>query len=505
MIPLLGPHIAHLMEEISGQSNTMWKSPHSEVILNLTTGEGSVGFGIDFKTALRDVSVAGEDADQVNPNPESIESALSDQQNEDLAFIVIRQEKVAAQSTENLPSEFRPNKDDVDQQSMNIRPGAGAVLDVHLQSNGTFVGTSSMPGRQEPQGPDSSLGLGLNNNQADPKTSVLNSSLTAEPLQLNTPPQKEMKPRSVLSPGKESTNHEMRQLSQKEAVDAAVRPVESSLFSKLTQMTAPRKELISIPTLPMENNEKFQKNGESLLARQSSPEDPKMVVGRMPDTLNDNGFVRQRLLLMPPTEQGQAFKPLTAQETTGPITIPIDNATNTPMSEKMSWVHNGSGGMSVNDGWEPGNSGPQVSRVMSELSTVIDRAIWRQVNGRSQARIQLKPAILGQLNLNIITDQLKVSVEIRAENFLARDYLEMNMHLLKSELQDSGLEVDRIEVLIDQDMNNPHGQSRRTVNKQALRMTNQNGENTSAEEQNDENDNHPRLPKDAENRIDCFA
>jgi hypothetical protein len=141
---------------------------------------------------------------------------------------------------------------------------------------------------------------------------------------------------------------------------------------------------------------------------------------------------------------------------------------------------------------------------MDKLSDAIEKAVWRQANGQQQIRIQLKPAFLGQLHLNVSMEQLKVSVEIRAETILARDVLEMNLTQLKTELQHSGLDVDKIDVLVDPDPNNPPGQHRDPVHRQALRRG---GDLKAPEPADEENMPEPEsiaLTRREEGRINCF-
>jgi len=97
---------------------------------------------------------------------------------------------------------------------------------------------------------------------------------------------------------------------------------------------------------------------------------------------------------------------------------------------------------------------------MRTLSNRIEKVYWHQKNGRAQARIQIKPAFLGHLHLNVLTEQTRVSVEIRVESHLAREFIEMNLLVLKTDLQNSGLEIDKIDVIVDQDMDNPREEHR---------------------------------------------
>lgn len=173
--------------------------------------------------------------------------------------------------------------------------------------------------------------------------------------------------------------------------------------------------------------------------------------------------------------------------------------------EKMTWSLTGPPGTAVS---EKSNNQetvrlPLEPREIRTLTDIIEKVVWRQENGQSQARIQLKPAFLGHLHLNVIMDQLKVSVEIRAETLLARDFLETNLHLLKADLQESGLEIDKIDVLVDPDLNNQQEQGRTSAQKQMQRM------NGSLKEENTLTDTEEARQVISsgreENQIDCFV
>ncbi len=193
-------------------------------------------------------------------------------------------------------------------------------------------------------------------------------------------------------------------------------------------------------------------------------------------------------------------------EGTAPGTFQTSDPEKFLQIEKMTWSLTGPPGTAVS---EKSNNQetvrlPLEPREIRTLTDIIEKAVWRQENGQSQARIQLKPAFLGHLNLNVIMDQLKVTVEIRAETLLARDFLETNLHVLKADLQESGLEIDKIDVLVDPDLNNQQEQ-RTSAQKQMQRM------NGSLKEENTLTDTDPEEARQMissgreENQIDCFV
>ncbi len=175
--------------------------------------------------------------------------------------------------------------------------------------------------------------------------------------------------------------------------------------------------------------------------------------------------------------------------------------------DKMTWPLTGPPGTAVSDKGDILATVrlPLETREIRTLTDIIEKAVWRQENGQSQARIQLKPAFLGHLHLNVIMDQLKVTVEIRAETLLARDFLETNLHMLKADLQESGLEIDKIDVLVDPDQNRQQEQGRTSAHKQMQRMNGQ------LKEENTLADADPKEARQVisagreENQIDYFV
>jgi len=175
--------------------------------------------------------------------------------------------------------------------------------------------------------------------------------------------------------------------------------------------------------------------------------------------------------------------------------------------DKMTWAPAGPPEMVVSEKGDVMETSrlPMPSREIRSLADMIEKTVWRQENGQSQARIQLKPAFMGHLHLNVTTDQLKVTVEIRAETLMARDFLETHLNVLKTELQESGLEVDKIDVLVDPDLNNKQEQGRTAAHKQMHRGNgHSNGMKTQTNEETAESKTMI-LSDSQENRVNCFV
>jgi hypothetical protein len=79
---------------------------------------------------------------------------------------------------------------------------------------------------------------------------------------------------------------------------------------------------------------------------------------------------------------------------------------------------------------------------------IVQRAALLARDGRTEMRIDLKPEALGQVRLQIMTEHQQVSVRIFAEHANVREIIESHMTQLKSDLQQQGLQVDRLEVAV---------------------------------------------------------
>ena len=82
---------------------------------------------------------------------------------------------------------------------------------------------------------------------------------------------------------------------------------------------------------------------------------------------------------------------------------------------------------------------------------IVQRATLQVRGGREEIRIELKPEFLGPVRMQIATASQAVSVRILAEVPLVRDWIEAGLAQLKSELEQQGLRVERLEVAVAAD------------------------------------------------------
>ena len=93
---------------------------------------------------------------------------------------------------------------------------------------------------------------------------------------------------------------------------------------------------------------------------------------------------------------------------------------------------------------------------------IVQRAAVHVKSDQGEIRIDLKPEFLGHVRLQIVTENQQVTVRILTELPMVRDMIESNIHQLKSDLQQQGLQVERVEVAVSDDPRQHQGRQART-------------------------------------------
>ncbi len=93
------------------------------------------------------------------------------------------------------------------------------------------------------------------------------------------------------------------------------------------------------------------------------------------------------------------------------------------------------------------------------MEQIIRRAVIQVRDGQHEARIDLKPDFLGHVRMQVITANQQVTVKILTEFGFVKDMIENSIQQLKAELQQQGLEVDKVDVSVSRDsQGNKHPQ-----------------------------------------------
>lgn len=99
---------------------------------------------------------------------------------------------------------------------------------------------------------------------------------------------------------------------------------------------------------------------------------------------------------------------------------------------------------------------------------IVQRMTLRNDSGNTSMQIKLKPEFLGNLHMEVVAENHQVTVRMTAENQMVKGILEQNLHVLKNELQQHGLQIQKFDVFVSQDNDAwRHGQQQQTAFRQA--------------------------------------
>ena len=82
----------------------------------------------------------------------------------------------------------------------------------------------------------------------------------------------------------------------------------------------------------------------------------------------------------------------------------------------------------------------------STFDQLVSKATYLVKKGRSEAKIELKPAILGNVRMQIATERQQVTLKIVTELAVTKEMIESNLSQLKTDLQVHGLDVEKIDI-----------------------------------------------------------
>jgi flagellar hook-length control protein FliK/flagellar hook-basal body complex protein FliE len=85
------------------------------------------------------------------------------------------------------------------------------------------------------------------------------------------------------------------------------------------------------------------------------------------------------------------------------------------------------------------------------LDQIVHKAAIHLKNGQHEARIELKPEYLGHIRMQVTSENHHVTVKILAEHGFVKDMIENHAHQLKADLQQQGLNIDKLEVTVSRD------------------------------------------------------
>lgn len=123
-------------------------------------------------------------------------------------------------------------------------------------------------------------------------------------------------------------------------------------------------------------------------------------------------------------------------------------------SHDSGWLN--SSGQDLQKAAEPAavqkeNPADQAGLRNQTIDQIVRKAAIHLRNGQQEAQIDLKPDFLGHIRMQVISANHQVTVRILAEHGFVKDMIESNIHQLKADLNQQGLEVDKLEVTVSRD------------------------------------------------------
>ena len=140
------------------------------------------------------------------------------------------------------------------------------------------------------------------------------------------------------------------------------------------------------------------------------------------------------------------------------------------------------------------------------MEQIVRRAVFQIKDGQQEARIDLKPDFLGHVRMQVITENQQVTVKILTEFGFVKDMIENNIQQLKADLQQQGLEVDKLDVSVSRDSNGKNQQQENMKHAENQSSENNSGDdgNKTGEGQRDPAERSARKA-DGSSTIDFFA
>ena len=140
----------------------------------------------------------------------------------------------------------------------------------------------------------------------------------------------------------------------------------------------------------------------------------------------------------------------------------------------------------------------------STMEQIVRRAVIQVRDGQHEARIDLKPEFLGHVRMQVITENQQVTVKILTEFGFVKEMIENNIQQLKADLQQQGLEVDKLDVSVSRDANG-NKQQESTEHAKNLQHEDKSSDGGDTQEKQREHPERSDLSAEGLSTVDYFA
>ena len=138
------------------------------------------------------------------------------------------------------------------------------------------------------------------------------------------------------------------------------------------------------------------------------------------------------------------------------------------------------------------------------MEQIVRRAVIQVRDGQHEARIDLKPEFLGHVRMQVITENQQVTVKILTEFGFVKEMIENNIQQLKADLQQQGLEVDKLDVSVSRDANG-NKQQESTEHAKNLQHEDKSSDGGDTQEKQREHPERSDLSAEGLSTVDYFA
>jgi hypothetical protein len=118
---------------------------------------------------------------------------------------------------------------------------------------------------------------------------------------------------------------------------------------------------------------------------------------------------------------------------------------------------------------ESTSNGSGTSRTMETdlIRQIVQRMTLHTAGGRASMQIRLKPEFLGSLRMQIVTEDRMIMIRIATQSSQVKEMIERHVEMLKTELQQHGLQVQKVDVSVASDKEAWGGEQQQTAFRQA--------------------------------------
>jgi flagellar hook-length control protein FliK len=139
------------------------------------------------------------------------------------------------------------------------------------------------------------------------------------------------------------------------------------------------------------------------------------------------------------------------------------------------------------------------------LEQIVRRAVVQARDGQHEARIDLKPDFMGHVRMQVITENQQVTVKILTEFGFVKDMIQNNIQQLKADLQQQGLDVDKLDVSVSRDSNSNKPQQENAAHARSFSHGDKSSDRGNSGEEQPEHKQRSMARAEGSPTVDYFA